>query len=69
VRTILASVQNPEIILTFAVDHLIDYLSNSPVFIEAVRPVELSVRHIQDLISVKDQREARWSSRTSCRRI
>jgi len=60
VRTILANVQKPEIILTFAVDHLIDYPNNSPKFIEAVRPVELSVQHIQELISIKDQREARW---------
>jgi three-Cys-motif partner protein len=60
VRTILTSLQNPEIILTFAVDHLIDYLSTTPASIEAVKPVELSVQHIQDLISTKDQREARW---------
>jgi three-Cys-motif partner protein len=60
VRSILSNLQNPEIILTFAVDHLIDYLNNSPAFIAAVRPIELSVQQIQEIIVRKDQREARW---------
>ena len=60
VRSILTRIQNPEIILTFAVDHLIHYLNNSPEFIEAVKPVELSTQHVQELICLKGQREARW---------
>jgi hypothetical protein len=46
--------------LTFAVDHLIDYMSNSTDFIQAVRPVELTVHQIQEMIALKEQREARW---------
>jgi three-Cys-motif partner protein len=60
VRNILSSLQNPEIILTFNVDYLIDYLSKEDAFLTAVKPVELDTDHIQDLLSLKDQRQARW---------
>jgi three-Cys-motif partner protein len=60
VRTILTSLQNPEIILTFNVDYLIDYLSKEDAFLTGVKPVELSLGHIQDMLMMKDQRQARW---------
>jgi three-Cys-motif partner protein len=60
VRTILSSLANPEIILTFNVDFLIDYLSSDESFLKGVKPVELSVQQIQSMLAMKSQREARW---------
>lgn len=42
VRRILANVEGAEVILTFAVDTLINYLSETDRFAKAVQPVELS---------------------------
>lgn len=60
IRTILESLANPEIIVTFNVDWLIDYLSTDEPFLKAVKPVELSLTDVQDLLHLKDQRDARW---------
>jgi three-Cys-motif partner protein len=61
IRTILTSLQNTEIILTFNVDYLIDYLSREEAFLTAVKPVELTMDHIQEMLLLKDQRQARWA--------
>jgi len=59
-RTILSGLANPEIIVTFNVDWLIDYLSTDEAFLKAVKPVELSLTDVQQLLNQKDQRDARW---------
>jgi three-Cys-motif partner protein len=60
IRTILAQLNNPEIIVTFNVDWLIDFLSTDAKFLKAVKPVELAVKDLQDMLNLKGQREARW---------
>lgn len=60
IRTILAELNNPELIVTFNVDWLIDYLSTDEKFLKAVKPVELSLQDVQELLNLKGQREARW---------
>jgi|KBSSwiStaDraftv2_1062776.scaffolds.fasta_scaffold11360_4 three-Cys-motif partner protein len=60
IRTILEQLVNPEIILTFNVDWLIDYLSTEESFLKAVKPVELSLTDLQQMLHLKGQREARW---------
>ncbi len=60
IRNILQQLQNPEIILTFNVDWLINYLSTEDSFLKAVKPVELSLTDVQQLLNLKGQREARW---------
>lgn len=60
IRSILAGLANPEIIVTFNVDWLIDYLSTDETFLKAVKPVELTLADVQQLLNQKDQRDARW---------
>jgi three-Cys-motif partner protein len=60
IRTILEQLANPEIILTFNVDWLINYLSTEESFLKAVKPVELSLADVQQMLHLKGQREARW---------
>jgi three-Cys-motif partner protein len=60
IRTILEELANPEIILTFNVDWLINYLSTEESFLKAVKPVELSLTDVQQMLHLKGQREARW---------
>jgi three-Cys-motif partner protein len=59
IRRIL-DLENPEIILTFSVDYLINYLNENEAFLKAVLPVELSVRQVQEMLGFKVQKEARW---------
>ena len=45
---------NAEIILTFAVDALINFLNLHPKFIKSVSPIELTKERISDLIAMKE---------------
>lgn len=60
IRQILAQLNNPEIILNFNVDWLINYLSEKDTFLKGVVPVELDVNHVREMLAMKDQRHARW---------
>lgn len=60
IRHILANLKNPEIVLTFNVDWLINYLSEKDGFLKAVAPVELSLNDIKGMLAMKNQRQARW---------
>lgn len=60
IRMILDQLANPEIILTFNVDWLIAYLSTDERFLKAVKPIELSLNDVRQMLHVKGQREARW---------
>ena len=61
IRHILAELANPEIILTFNVDWLINYQSEKDEFLKAVMPIELGLTDVKRMLTMKnDQREARW---------
>lgn len=62
IRSILDNLANPEIIVTFNVDFLIDYLSANDAFLKAVTPVELGLDDVRHMLDLKDgdQRDARW---------
>ncbi|MDP4026601.1 three-Cys-motif partner protein TcmP [Methylobacterium sp. NEAU 140] len=62
VRAILTQLANPEIILTFSVDWIIDYLTTEDEFLKAVLPLELGVDQVREMLTVRDNggREARW---------
>ena len=54
IRDIFSQLASAEIILTFAADVLINYLSNKPDFIKSVAPIELSDQQIRTLIESGD---------------
>ena len=60
IRTILTSLENPEIIVTFNVDSLIAYLNEDEEFIKGVKPVELDQSIVKQMLAMKDQRDGRW---------
>jgi three-Cys-motif partner protein len=60
IRTILSSLENPEIIVTFNVDWLINYLSEKEEFLKAIKPVELEMETVKQMLAMKEQREGRW---------
>jgi three-Cys-motif partner protein len=60
VRKIIEELANPEVILTFNVDYLIDYLSSNDSFVKAASRVGLSRADVLHMLGLKEQREARW---------
>jgi three-Cys-motif partner protein len=62
VRAILSQLENPEIILTFSVDWIIDYLTNEETFLKAMLPLELGHDRVREMLALRDNggREARW---------
>lgn len=54
IRTILGRLKNPEILLTFAVDALIDFLSEKTAETQALLNIELAREDVRDLISLKN---------------
>ncbi len=61
IRSILAELRQPEIILNFSVNSLIDYLNADEPFLRGVTPIELSLTQLHEMLDFKkDQREARW---------
>lgn len=62
IRTILEYLKNPEIILTFSVDHIISYLSEEKSFLRGVMPAELGIEQIREMLALRENggREARW---------
>lgn len=54
IRTILASLKNPEILLTFAVDALIDFLSEKTAETQALLNVELAREDVRELMALKN---------------
>jgi three-Cys-motif partner protein len=55
IRQILSDLKNPEILLTFAVDFLIDYLSDDPKLTETLLKLELGREDVRDLLDMRDQ--------------
>ncbi len=61
IRTILTSLNSPEIVLTFNVDWLISFLSADDEFLKAVKPVELELNDIKRMLAFKTEpRDGRW---------
>src|SRR3954470_19918816 len=54
IRTILGMLKNPEILLTFAVDALIDFLSEKTAATQALLNVELAREDVRELMSLKN---------------
>jgi three-Cys-motif partner protein len=54
IRTILGTLKNPEIMLTFAVDALIDFLSEKTTETQALLNVELAREDVRDLMGLKN---------------
>ncbi len=59
-RHILGTLPRSEIILTFATDWLIDYMSTNPSFIKAVTPIEITESEIVKFLETKDERHHRY---------
>ncbi len=61
IRTILTSLNSPEIVLTFNVDWLISFLSADDEFLKAVKPVELELNDVKRMLAFKTEpRDGRW---------
>jgi three-Cys-motif partner protein len=54
IRTILSTLKNPEILLTFAVDALIDFLSDKTVETQALLNVELAREDVRELMGLRN---------------
>jgi three-Cys-motif partner protein len=52
-RTILTDLENPEILLTFAVDALIDYLSDNPSVMQGLLNLDLAREDVRDLVDMR----------------
>lgn len=59
-RDLLQTLRRSELILTFAIDWLVDYMSANPAFVKAVGPVELSEQHIVNYLKTKGLKEHRY---------
>lgn len=59
-RSILGSLSRSEIILTFAIDWLLDYLSSNTSFLKAVAPIEITERQVADFLASKGDRGHRY---------
>jgi three-Cys-motif partner protein len=60
IRSIFERFEKAECILTFAVDWLIDYLSDRPEMLAAVKPVELSLGQIQEMLKLREGAGGRY---------
>ena len=54
IRTILAALRNPEILLTFAVDSLIDFLSVKTIETQALMNIELAREDVRALMDMRN---------------
>lgn len=59
-RDILSSFSASEVVLTFAVDWLIDYLTNSPEMLKALSSVEISPVFLKELLEAKNESGGRY---------
>ncbi|MFG1314645.1 three-Cys-motif partner protein TcmP [Xanthobacter autotrophicus] len=60
IRTILGTLKNPEILLTFAVDALIDFLSEKTAETQALLNIELAREDVRDLMGLKNDEGWRY---------
>jgi three-Cys-motif partner protein len=60
IRSIFGRFEKAECILTFAVDWLIDYLSDRPEMLEAVKPLDISLSQIQEMLKLKQAAGGRY---------
>ena len=55
IRNILSELRSPEIMLTFAVDALIQYLSDDPRLARALLDIDIDREDVRDLMAMRDQ--------------
>lgn len=60
VAKILNNFSGAEVILTFAVDFLINYMKSTPEFLKAISPVGISSGFLKELIEIKDESGGRY---------
>ncbi|PWC74038.1 hypothetical protein TSH64_02510 [Azospirillum sp. TSH64] len=61
IRRILTELEHPEIVLTFSVDALINYLSNDEAFLKGILPTGLTRDDVLHMLQIKsEQRGWRW---------
>ncbi len=56
IRKIMASLQNPEVILTFMVDHLVNLLNQGMIDTPGVAAIDLKRSDVQDMLRMKEQK-------------
>lgn len=61
VRDLLAALPNAEVILTFNVDWLINFLSEDEPFLKAVTPVEIGADQVRRMLDLKEESGGRWA--------
>lgn len=59
-RQLFETLPKSEVILTFAIDWLIDYMSENSSYMAALAPIEISEQQIKKYISTKGQKEHRY---------
>ena len=59
-RNILSSLKRSEIILTFAIDWMIDYLTMNDKCLTAVEPINITKKQIKDFLQTKGLKEHRY---------
>ena len=60
VRDILSNLRNPEVLLTFSVDALIDYLRDDPALAVSLMKIELTREDVRELMAMKGQKGWRY---------
>jgi len=56
IRQIMASLQNPEVVLTFMVDHLVNLLNDKMIDTAGLNAIDLTREDVQDMLQMKEQR-------------
>lgn len=56
IRRIMASLQNPEVVLTFMVDHLVNLLNGKMIDTSGLNAIDLTRQDVQDMLQMKEQR-------------
>ena len=56
IRQIMASLQNPEVVLTFMVDHLVNLLTDRMIDTPGLKAIDLSREDVNEMLQMKEQR-------------
>lgn len=56
IRQIMASLQNPEVVLTFMVDHLVNLLNDRMIDTVGLNAIDLAREDVQEMLQMKEQR-------------
>lgn len=56
IRQIMGSLQNPEVVLTFMVDHLVNLLTDRMIDTPGLRAIDLAREDVRDMLQMKEER-------------